>query len=169
MATPLTTKDQMERYLSLCGIIMFSDHERTGVEIDAVIDDCIRRASGELIGYIYPTYSVENIALSETVGEWATAISCFYLCKRRGNTPPESLYEDYDRIMGKPDGLVWDLRRGRFILPEIPKQDYGTPTFSNLTVDRRFRREKVRVTTANSSKVPTEIEQDKAPEVRRLK
>ncbi len=160
--TPLTTKEKVTCFLSLQGVIAFSDHEDCGVEDDKVIEAAIRRASGELAGYIYPTYRVESIANCEMVCEWATQVAAFYLAKTRGNNPPEALYDCYSKIMDKPDGLVWDLRRGDFLLPGVPKQDYDTPTFSNLQVDRRFRRNKVRVKPQNSSRVQSELEQDEA-------
>lgn len=160
----LTSKDKMTRYMSLQGIVAFSDHEDCGEEDDLVIQDCIDRASGEVAGSLYPLYKLENLETNKLVCQWATVIACFYLCKRRGNNVPESLYDDYEQITGLPDGLIERTRTEKFILPCVPKQSHNIPTFSNLTVDRRYRREQVRVTKANSSPIPSTIEQDRAPE-----
>jgi len=166
--TLLTTKEKLERYLSLRGLLSFSDHEECG-EIDCdVIDDAIRRASGEIIGYIYPLYTAASLAGSDLVCDWATALAAFYLTKRRGNTPPESLYEEYERIMGRPDGIVWQTRNGNFLLECAKKQSHDTPTHSNVTVDRRYNQERIRVVRGSSSTVPTEAEQDIEDTRRRL-
>ena len=167
-ATLLTTKEKLENYLSVRGLLSFSDHEECG-EIDCeVVEAAIRRASGEIIGYIYPLYTVASLAGSVLVCDWATAVAAFYLTKTRGNTPPESLYEEYDRIMGKPDGLVWQTRKGNFLLECAKKQSHDTPTHSNVTVDRHRNQERIRVVRGSSSRVPTEAEQDIEDTRRRL-
>lgn len=157
-------KDDMERLLSLRGLIGRSDHDDCGEEDDAVIDDARQRASHEVAGMLYPKYAIDALAESELVREWTTVVACFYLCKKRGNEVPESLYEDYQSIIGD-GGWLDKSRSGKFTLPCVRQQDTNIPVFSNMTVDRRFRREKVRVVPTTSSPVRSTIEQDTAPEI----
>lgn len=160
----LCEKDDMERQLSLRGLISRSDHEEEGVENDDVINDAIQRASHEIAGFLYPKYDLESLPESDLVRGWATSIACFYLCQTRGNEIPESMYADYDRIMGD-NGWLERTRNGKFILPCVRQQDTNVPTFSNHTIDRRFRREKVRVVPTTSSPIRSTIEQDRSPEI----
>ena len=160
----LCDREDMIRHFSYRGIVSFSDHDQCGEEDVEVLDDCIERASDELEGYLYPLYRSESLPLSRTVRHWATVVACFFLCEKRGNPVPDSLYDEYMRIMQIPGGLVDRTRRGIFVLPCIPRTNVNVPSFSNLTVDRRYRREKIRVIEANSSPIKSKIEQDTAPE-----
>ena len=155
------TKEDMIRHLSHAGIIAFSDHDDTGTEDDDVIDDSIERATEEITGWLCPLYTVVNLALSPIVKRWATVTACYHLVKTRGNPVPESLHEDYDKIFAMPDGWLAQTRKQQFKLPGIARSDVNTPAFSNLTIDRRFRREKIRVIPSISSPIESDIEQDK--------
>ncbi len=163
--TTLCTKDDMVNYLSLRGVISFSDHDDTGVENDEVINDCRQFSSDELIGWLSPMYAVSELALSTLVTRWATIIACYRLCKTRGNPVPESLHEEYENLISIPNGMVHQARNQKFIIPNIRRQTINVPAFSNLTIDRRYRREKIRVIQANSSNIPSAIEQDATNEI----
>lgn len=163
--TYFCTKADIIRYLSQDGVIGFSDHEETGAADDDVIDDCRTQASEEIAGVLEHLYTVANLATSALVTRWATVIASYYLCERRGNPVPDSLAAEYERLTAFPDGLLYRTRSGKFALPGIRKSTSSVPVFSNLTVDRRYLREKVRVIRANSSNIPTAIEQDTAREI----
>ena len=74
-------KDDMVRYMSLAGVIAFSDHEQTGEENDDVIDDCREQATDELIGQLLKLYEPAELAKSRLVTRWATVLACYYLCR----------------------------------------------------------------------------------------
>lgn len=157
--------DDMIRFLSAQGVTEFSDHSETGVWDSDVVDDARGRAADEITATLYPLYSAANLANSTLVKHWAVVVACFYLCTTRGNGVPASLAAEYERIMAVPDGLLERVKRGTMVLPGIPRTSVNVPAFSNLTIDRRFRREKIRVIPAISSPVESAIEQDKVPEI----
>lgn len=161
----LTSIEEMTRQLSHRGIASFSDHDECGEPNADVLTDCVERASDEIEGYLYPLYRSESLEGSRLVRNWATIIACVYLCEKRGNPVPESLYDDYMRVTQMPGGMLDKTRQQLFILPGVARTNVNVPTFSNLTVDRRYRREKLRVIGANSSPIQSEIEQDTAPEI----
>ena len=154
----------MVRYMSLSGVIAFSDHADIGEEDDDVIDDCREQATDELIGYLLQLYEPVQLGQSRLVTRWATIMSCFYLCRTRGNPVPDSLHEAYDKLL-MDGGLLAKVLDKKFYIPDIPRRGVSVPAFSNLTVDRRYRREKVRVIRSISSNIPSKIEQDFAPQV----
>lgn len=111
----------------------------------------IERATVEVNVYLLQRYSVAVCAASTWV-KWCTAVfACVYLAERRGNTIPKAMQTDYDRyhkmleaIAAGTQPLMGDDG------PAAPAFD-STPIVSNVTVDRRMHRSKIRRTDANST------------------
>lgn len=164
MTIPFCEKDDMVRYMSLAGVIAFSDHEQTGEENDDVIDDCREQATDELIGQLLKLYEPAELAKSRLVTRWATVLACYYLCRTRGNPVPDSLHEAYDKLT-MDGGTLAKVLDNQFYIPDIARRGVSVPTFSNMTIDRRYRREKVRVIRSISSDISSKLDQDFAPEV----
>lgn len=159
------TKAQMVRYLSQHGVQAWSDHEGAGAEDDDVVADCIEQATDEIKGVLYPLYAVEEAHSNRLVKHWAVVMSCFFLCLRRGNQAPESIQSEFERLTGEK-GLLSRVKAKTFIIPGLRQTPVNVPVFSNLTIDRRYRREKIRVIPANSSQLAkSRIEQDVVHEV----
>lgn len=160
MPTNYCTQADIERLLSLEGVQSFGDMDQSGLEDDDVIADVIEQASDEITAKLYPLYAEAELATCRLVTRWATVLAAFYLCHRRGNTAPQSLHDDYQRIMEPKDGLLAQVRDKRMVLPGLAQRSVNVPSFSNLEVDRRYRREKIRVIPTISSPIPSTIEQD---------
>jgi hypothetical protein len=164
--TFLCEKTDMQNVLSAFGVEAFSDHEETGADNDAVIDFCRTQATGEMRGWIGQLYELTELSKSELVTAWVAVMSCYYLCMKRGNPIPDSLVDEYDRITNPQTGIIAQVQKEKFLIPDIRRKATNIPVFSNMTIDRRYRRETVRVTSANSSQLtPTKLEQDTAPEI----
>lgn len=155
----LCTPEQLERYLSPLGVMLFSDHEYDGVADSAVISDCIGRATSELLGLLTPLYLHSELDQSSLVSEWCVVLSCYYLCIRRGNPPPDSLAREFDRIMDK-EGFVYRARKGSFIIPGIKRTSVNAPAITNYQVDRRWANRTVRVVRVTSSAIDSELPRD---------
>lgn len=156
----LCDKEDMTKVLSLHGIVAFSDHDETGEANDDVIDDCRGQATDEITGWLVPLYEANGLSESRLVKRWTAIHACVLLCKTQGNPVPDSLYDEFDRIFKSPEGLVHKAKTGKFVITDARRTSTNVPSFSNLTVDRRYRYEQVRVTPQNSSPVPSQIEQD---------
>lgn len=163
---PLCAKSDLIRYLSRQGVVSHSDHDDSGIEDDEVIDDAIDRASAEITGNLYPLYADDDLDDSSLVKHWCVIAASYYLCVTRGNPVPDSVAHEYEQLTALPDGLLERTRRGKFVIPGLRRRSLNVPAFSNLTIDRRYRREKIRVIRANSSTLAASaIEQDIAPEL----
>ena len=162
IAQVYTDQDRIERLLSRCGVVSFSDHNREGDPDDGVVDDCINRAAQETELFATQRYAQAGLVNSPLFVEWNTLVAAYFLCYRRGNPVPESLQFEFDRIMDVENGLLAKVAKGKLQLPGVPLKADLRPTFSNLKVDRRYRQSKVRVTTNNSSNAPTKLTQDEA-------
>ena len=154
----------MIRYLGEAGVTKFSDHEDIDEADDDVIQDCIEQASDELTGFLRKRYDETALSADRQVERWATVLACYYLTERRGNPVPDSLALEYEKLMGQ-DGLVRQAMNGTYYLPCSERRNINTPAFSNMTVDRRYAREKVRVIPNNSSPVVSKLEQDRVSEI----
>ncbi len=155
----LCTAEQLERYLSPLGVMLFSDHEYDGVRDDTVIDDCIGRASAELIGLLYPLYPESELEQSALVSEWCVVMSAYYLCLRRGNPPPDSLANGFDRLMN-PTGFIFMARKGSFIIPGVASTPVNAPAITNYDIDRRYANRTARVISPTSTNLPSELPRD---------
>lgn len=139
-AVELTEQAAMERLFSAAGVTSFSDHENTGETDTDVVQDAIYDASEEILGAIFNRYEPEQVARSRVVRTWATFLACYYLCLRRGNDYPASWSTEIERIRAELELI----RHGKG-LRGIPLRADLRPTWSNLQIDRRWPRSKVRV------------------------
>jgi phage gp36-like protein len=155
---PLTTyctEAQMQRLFSGDGVTAFSDHNADGVADTSVVDDCIEQATEEINAYAMQRYSDTALSGSNLVTRWCTVLAVYFLCERRGNSPPASLQSEFERIMAK----LQQIPSGIFKLPGVATRSDFRPGFSNVTVDRRYQYSKVRVIQTASDNVPTVLPQ----------
>jgi phage gp36-like protein len=154
----------MIRYLSEVGVVGFSDHEEYGEVDNAVVDDCVTYATNHIFGLLATRYAISAIANASILPELATIIACRTLCLRRGNPIPDSLEMRYQEIIAR-DGLLEEIAKGDVKLIDangniLNSKGGFAPSFSNLTVDRRYRQENIRVVTGSSPMLPTRLEVD---------
>lgn len=164
MAAYCTAAD-LDRYLSSVGVINFADHEDAGISTDDVVTDCIERSTEEINAVLIQRYDLAILANHKLLKHWSTVMACRYLCLRRGNMPPESLEMEYREIMDRESGKLRDAATGRINLLSTFRPQDNVPSFSNLTIDRRYVEEKVRVKTRNSSPLTSDLEQDRVERV----
>lgn len=142
-----TTQAKIERLFSSLGVRYYSDHDETGVTDTDVVTDCISQSDGEIDLYCRGRYSEAGLSGSTLIERWSTILATCYLCERRGNPVPDSLAKEADRIYERLE----KIQTGAMQLPGVAFGQDLRPAFSNLTVDRRYRYSKIRVTTPNSS------------------
>lgn len=147
-AVELTDSAAMQRLFSAAGIQAFSDHEEIGEIDDDVVTDAIYDASEEILGAVFNRYEPEQVQTSRVVRTWATFLACYYLCLRRGNDYPASWSGEIERIRTELELI----RHGKG-LRGVPLRADLRPVWSNLQVDRRWPRSKVRVVRQTGPKV----------------
>jgi len=161
VANPYTTKERIERLFSSQGVTAFADHDSDGNSDAGVVDDCINRATAEIRAKLVRFYQDTDLAGHELINEWATVLATFFLCQRRGNPSPECFAEDVAYIRQQ----INELLTLQWVLSDIPFRGGSPCTVSNLTVDRRYRHSRIRVTDQNSSDAPTLMTQDSTVDV----
>lgn len=159
VATPYCDLADMQRLFSAQGITAFSDHDGDGQDDAGVTDDCIDEATEE-INLFCKLYSTTGLASSTLINRWATTLACFFACERRGNPVPESLATAASLVRER---LAF-VMTGALVL-NVAKSVNTSPSFSNMTVDRRFPFSRVRVQQQNSDMIPTTLTQKFAGEV----
>ncbi|MGH9932600.1 MAG: phage protein Gp36 family protein [Pyrinomonadaceae bacterium] len=146
----------VERLFSSYGVTAYSDHDGDGQADSEVVNDCINQATEEINLYCQQWYEPADLDNSTLINRWCTVMATTFLCERRGNPVPESLQAEFARIAEKLERIL----AGTLKIPGLAMRDDMRPSYSNLTVDRRYQRSRIRVTRQNSSDAPTRLTQD---------
>lgn len=157
-----STEAEIQRFFSQQGVDSFADHDQDGIRDDNVVTDCIDEGDELIKAGLQWYYDPDGagVVASKMVNRWSMITATCLLCMRRGNNPPESLAWQYDQIHNPETGYLARIRKGTYLLPGVSRKAGSAPSWSNLTVDRRYRREQIRVQKSISSHNPTVIEQD---------
>lgn len=159
------TAADIDLLLSSAGVRSFADHDDDGLVDDNILSEMIDQASAEVAAYVLRRYTDAVAADSSLVKRWTVILAARQICMLRGNGVPQSIEAEFERLTAPGDGLLAQVQDGKFKLPGALIKSRGVPTFSNLTMDRRRVREKVRVTEDNSDNIDTSRERDSAHEV----
>lgn len=162
----ITDLELLHRYMSIEGVLSFASHAEGYEDEDLVIDDCIAFADALIGGILSTKYPFNQLYRSPMLQEFATVIALRTLCVRRGNPIPESLELRYQEIVGR-DGFLEMIHSGHMKLLDaqgnvIVGRGTSAPQMSNLTVDRRYPQEKIRVRANISTPTNTRLERDTA-------
>ena len=147
MSTYCTNTD-VQDVLSEVGVINrtddFPEDELDGAEVTAAI----QAASSRIDAFLRRRYDTSDLSASTWV-KWCCAyLSACLLSKRRGNPCPESIGAECAQY------VEWlkEIRDGVMDVPEVSPAHDVLPAVSNLTVDARYARAKVRRVPATSTR-----------------
>lgn len=147
----LCTVVQLQRFMSTIGMESFSSNNEVGGCDTDVVEDAINWATVEIMMYLHERYDIDDLTGTslgaEIVNRWCVVGSARYLSLVRGNPVPDSWQIKWDLVLEKLEAV----RSDNLSLPGIALRDEDIPTLSNFTIDRRYRRSKKRVTSANST------------------
>lgn len=124
--TALTTLAQIRNRLSADGVTYRIDDAPD----DSSDGDCIDEASQEIYEYCLERYEESDLASSQIVARWAANLGAFFFCKRRANTPPQSIQARYDAIIKKLERV----QRDNLNIADIPQKKANVPVLSNVRV-----------------------------------
>ncbi len=149
--TAYCTTTQLTQLWSQFGMNVRLDDNEDGLADSGVADAVIEKSTTTVNRYLLQRYTVAVCAASAWV-KWCTAvIAACDLARRRGNPVPEALADEEQRylealanILAGKENLVTDDG----VAP--PALD-NTPTVSNMMIDGRYRRAKVRRIPATST------------------
>ncbi len=134
VAVPFTTAGEMQDEVGQDAILAWSDHDNVGQRKDSVVNQVIDRATQEILRAAGQRYSASGLSTDVEMRAWATTLACYYLSKKRGMQPPDSLAEEVEWIR---DGLA-RLADGRDQLSGVSLKADLRPSVTNRTVDRRY-------------------------------
>lgn len=154
--TSYCTQYDCDDILSQFGVVARTDDDDDGDEdtesvgTTGLVEVCIEQASTDMNRYLYQRYTSAVIAASTWARYCCAVLSVCLLCRRRGNPIPQSLADEaeYYRM------ALEAIRKGNEPLmsdtgPSVARFQVA-PMMSNLTVDGRFSRNKVRVVRTTS-------------------
>lgn len=156
LSTVFTSLARIERKVSREAVIRWSDHDRDGYADTDVVNDAINQATSEIKLYAGKWYADSSLAAAPIINSWATTLACYFLASTRANPIPDSLQKEFERIME----LLKQVAAGGLVLPGVAMNGDLRPTMSNRKIDRRYRRNTVRVIRSNSTDAPSVLGQD---------
>ncbi len=139
--------DDIQTRLGELGFRTFGDNDDDGSHDSSVVNAARMEAKAEIDEACLFKYSEANLAASHIVNRWATNLSVWYMTTNRGNPGSAEFDAICQRIRAKLDKIA---EGGK--IPGIPISMKSVPTFTNLTVNRRYRGgHRVRKTEPSSS------------------
>ncbi len=150
------TVDDLKNFFSTSGVEAFTDQDTRGS--NQATQDCIDQATDEINIFVLRRYEITVAETSKMLKRWCIVLTTFFLCESRGCPVPDSIAAEAQRINDRLE----KIQSGEFRLPGVMQKAIGSssPTFSNLTVDRRFGSNQVRVVQQASSNIPSQLGQD---------
>lgn len=148
---PYCTITDLDNVLSEHGVTARLDDSDVGTATAGVSDACIEEATVNINRFVLTRYTVATLVESTWI-KWATAIrAALIVCRHRNLTPPQSLIDEWKEIYEESLNAI---RKNQEDLmgdngPAAPRFAMGM-RMSNLNIDCRYQRQKVRVTKANS-------------------
>lgn len=119
-----TDADRIGRKVSILGIDLRVDHD------PEALDQCITDASAEITFYCW-RYNAAALAQSDWIQKAATDIAIYFLYCLRGNEPPISVKEMYEKTLEN----LTKVQDGKTVLSGVPLGQSGAPTVTNYRVD----------------------------------
>lgn len=160
LATTYCSVADVKRLFSSAGVDAYADHDGDSSADTDVVEDCINQATEEIDAYARQRYTQSGLSGSTLINRWCTTLAVYFLCMRRGNTIPDAIATETERILDPDKGLLSRLAAGNYHLPGVAMRADMRPSWSNLRIDRRYPRSKTRVTRTNSSDSPTKLTRD---------
>ena len=151
MPTTFTTTKQIELLLTSYGLDQFVDEA-------GVITNAINAASAMVRNVLCSRYDAADLTSDEAIKEITTIFAMYRVCSTAGNMPPSQVNERY------LEAKEWleKYASGEWQLCGVVPRDNETPVWSNLKVDQRYARNKIRVISETSSDVASDLSQDLA-------
>ena len=165
LSTVYCTEAEMIRFLSQNALDDFGDNDADGTADADVVNDCINQATEEIDMYLTERYTQSGLSGSTLVNRWCVVMASRFLCQRRGNVVPFSIEDEWERLTDPAVGKLVLIAKDQLQLPGVALRADLSPSFSNLTVDRRNRRSTIRRTPTNSSSSATALSRDDVREL----
>lgn len=151
-----TSRTEIQDLLSYSGVkLRLGDDgsdSLSSAELARVVN-AVNIATAKCNLYLLERYDASHLNDSWIVHHWATVIAARWLCKRRGNPVPESIEDEYEEIIEE----LTAVKQGEMSLGDVPQREADQPTWSNVTVDDRYRVKRIRVQRPISEQSPSAI------------
>lgn len=141
---PLTTycvEADIERIWSAEGLDYRADYNGDGQNNADVITDVIEETTEDINVYLLERYTAATLATSAWVTRKCAFLAAYELALKRGNSPPESWERKREELLL----LLDEIHHRRKDVPGIIESANRTPAMSNLHMDMRYNRSKIRV------------------------
>ena len=112
-------------------------------------------ATAQVKRYCCNRYDDSQLATAWSVNQWATVIASRWVCKRRSQSAPSGIDEDYKEVL---QDLKW-VMTGMMFIEDIGTRTSAWPFITNATLDIRYDTVKSRIEPQLSEGTPTQYAQ----------
>lgn len=149
---PLTDSASIDDLFSTLGVTYKLDDDSSST-LSPTEADRINRAIGVGTDWVRnrlaSLYGINDLAQNWEVWHWATVKACYWLCIRRGQSPPAALAIEVENA----EDVMKAVCSGSQIL-DIPLAWTNAPSFSNFRLDGRYHERQMRLQADLSDSTP---------------
>ena len=137
------TLAEVEYLLSANGVAASVNDSQDNAVADAtIVNNAIARGRTILSQYLFQKYDIDTITSSVEWVKWAAAtFAAIEIMRRKGGVVPPGLQELYEQYTG----FLEKVQTGTFQVPGLYLRSSPGISISNITMDNRYNRAKIRV------------------------
>ncbi len=136
------TISEVEYQLSVDGVSGTTNDNHTNYTADpAIVNSAIVNARLQLSQYLVQKYDIATITSANEWVKWATStFAAVELLRRKGGVVPPGLQEKYEELKV----FLESVQTGIMIVPGLAPRTMGGMALTNMTIDNRYGRAKIR-------------------------
>ena len=159
LPTLLTSQAEMERLSGAEAILTRLDDDEDDVVDTDSINDIMLEATDEVLMFCESRYNTSDLIQNRWVRRAATTIAVHLLSQRMGNS------DQYSTAFSRIEDRLKSIVEGRFSIPRLTTAQDERPAMSNLVIDDRYARAKIREQTDISEGTTDGSQDDDWPHV----
>lgn len=135
---------EVEYQLSVSGVTAATNDNQISITADeSIVDDAIVNARLLMSQYLVQKYELASITSANEWVKWSTSVfAAVELLRRKGGIVSEGLAQKYSELKE----FLTGVQSGILIVPGLSTRSMGGIAMSNLTMDNRYSRAKIRRT-----------------------
>ena len=138
LPTLLTSQAEMERIFGVEAVLTRLDDDEDDVVDTERINDVMLEATDEVLMFCEGRYNTTDLIQNRWVRRAATTIAIHLLSQRRGNS------DQYSTAFTRIEDRLKSIQSGQFSIPRLTTAHDERPAMSNLVIDDRYSRNKIR-------------------------
>jgi len=137
------TQTEIEDLMSANGVsVSTNDSQGNSVSDATIVANAIERGQSKLAQYLTQKYDISTITSANVWIKWAAAtFAAVEIMRRKGGVVSAGLQEIYEEYLA----ILNDVKNGPGLIPDLLQRTTPGMAVSNMTIDNRYAKAKMRV------------------------